>query len=94
MATTLVPCLLLALLVLAPALPAPDKRGLIFNLVRGTRTLSWPRPGDTPSAAPEGRGVLRSGSSNMGEPGGGGAKLTAAGETEAGGDGVLGFAGS
>ncbi|KAM6333452.1 colipase [Alca torda] len=39
MATTLVPCLLLALLLLAPALPAPDKRGLIFNLDIGELCL-------------------------------------------------------
>ncbi|XP_009985407.1 PREDICTED: colipase, partial [Tauraco erythrolophus] len=32
MANVVLPCLLLALLLLAPALPAPHERGLIFNL--------------------------------------------------------------
>ncbi|NXJ95507.1 COL Colipase, partial [Corythaixoides concolor] len=33
------PCLLLALLLLAPALPAPHERGLIFNLDTGELCL-------------------------------------------------------
>ncbi|XP_072700876.1 colipase [Ciconia boyciana] len=39
MASTLPPCLLLALLLLAPALSARHKRGLIFNLDTGELCL-------------------------------------------------------
>lgn len=53
MANALLPRLLLALLLLAPALPTPHERGLILNLVRGTLTLPMPQLGDTPSAVLE-----------------------------------------
>lgn len=43
MANVLPACLLLALLLLAPALPAQHERGLIFNLVRGDRPHPWHR---------------------------------------------------
>lgn len=73
MANMLSPCLLLVLLLLAPALSAPHERGLIFNLVRGMLTRSLPQPGDAPSAAmggSEGSAVLWSlAAATRGSPG-------------------------